>query len=385
MISESTTDSVIIVDGNYRITFVKGPTMVHVGERDPTGMDLRDVFLDIKDTELFHQLQEVRSRRLPASFEAMCLRRGVRLALNVFPFNEGFAIFYRDITDHKQAIEAHFPKEEQLRQRQKIELVGQLAAGVTHDLNNLLTVVSMNLDLIEEAARSDSVERFSAVARRAVDLGAKLTAHLLSFCRRQKINPTLVNANQLISEFQGLLRHAVGRRCDIRLRTDQQLWRCHVDPSLLEAALLNLVLNARDAMPGGGTLELETRNVILHEQNADGRVARPYIRLSVTDTGSGIPADILERIFEPFFTTKDADKGTGLGLSMVSGFVREAGGRVDIKSALGVGTTVALYLPKALQAPDADISIVIHPQTIHDTGLNFPAQPMLSAKNASTT
>jgi signal transduction histidine kinase len=154
----------------------------------------------------------------------------------------------------------------------------------------------------------------------------------------------------LISEFQGLLRQAVGRGYDIRLRIDQQLWLCHVDPSLLETAMLNLVLNGRDAMPGGGTLELETRNVVLHEPNMDESPARPYVRLSVTDTGSGIPAEVRERIFEPFFTTKELGKGTGLGLSMVSGFVQEAGGRIDIDTSPGAGTTVALYLPKA--SPD---------------------------------
>ena len=138
-----------------------------------------------------------------------------------------------------------------------MELVGRLAAGVSHDLNNLLTVISSNLDMIEDVAKSGSVGQFAATARRAVDLSAKLTSQLLSFSRRQKMNPTLIDANQLISEFQGLMRQALGGGCDVKLRIDDQLWRCRVDPWLLKTALLNLVLNGRDAMPHGGNLELE--------------------------------------------------------------------------------------------------------------------------------
>ncbi len=228
-----------------------------------------------------------------------------------------------------------------------MELVGRLAAGVSHDLNNLLAVVSSNLDMIEHVARSGGIEQFAAAARRAIDLSAKLTSQLPSFSRRQEIHPTRVNLNQLISEFQGLMRQALGGRCDMHLRTDRQLWWCCADPWLLKAALLNLVLNGRDAMPGGGTLELETRNVILQARCADGYQATSYVRVSVKDTGGGIPDELRERLFEPFFTTKEVGKGTGLGLSMVSEFVRQAGGHVGIDSAPGAGTTIALYLPRA--------------------------------------
>ena len=242
---------------------------------------------------------------------------------------------FRDVTD------------EQLHHSQKMELVGRLTAGVSHDLNNLLTVVSSNLDMIEHVAKSDKVGQFATAARRAIDLSAKLTSQLLSFSRRQKMNPMLTNVNQLISEFQGLMRQALGRGCDVKLRIDHQLWRCRVDPWLLKAALLNLMLNGRDAMPQGGSLELETRNVILHARCVDGRQTRSFVRVSVADTGCGIPAEVRERVFEPFFTTKEAGKGTGLGLSMVSEFVRQAGGHVGIDSTPGAGTTIALYLPQA--------------------------------------
>jgi CheY-like chemotaxis protein len=234
-----------------------------------------------------------------------------------------------------------------------MESVGQLTGGVAHDFNNLLAVISGNLELIEDAADNARVRQFTAAARRAADRGASLTAQLLTFSRRQRLNPKLVNANELISEFQGLIRQAVGAECEISLRTDQRLWLCYVDPSLLETALLNLALNARDAMPGGGMLEIETQNVTLDEATVTECAPGPYVKLSVTDSGCGMPPETRDRVFEPFFTTKEAGKGTGLGLSMVYGFVRQSGGLVRVESTPGVGTTVALYLPKATQTPGA--------------------------------
>src|SRR6185437_3399115 len=148
-----------------------------------------------------------------------------------------------------------------LHQRQKMESVGQLTGGIAHDFNNLLTVVSANLELIDKITENRKVRLFAATARRAADRGAKLTAQLLAFSRRQKLNPKLINANELISNFQGLVRQAVGAECEVRLKIDERLWLCQVDPSLLETALLNLALNGRDAMPGGGVLEIEARNV----------------------------------------------------------------------------------------------------------------------------
>jgi Histidine kinase-, DNA gyrase B-, and HSP90-like ATPase/Response regulator receiver domain/His Kinase A (phospho-acceptor) domain len=236
--------------------------------------------------------------------------------------------------------------------------VGQLTGGVAHDFNNLLTVVSGNLELIEHAADNGRVRQFAAAARRAADRGATLTAQLLAFSRRQKLNPKLVSANELISEFQGLIRQAVGGGCELRLRTDEQLWLCHIDPPLLETALLNLALNGRDAMPDGGVLEIETRNVVLDEGAVAGCVPGPYVRLSVADNGCGMPPEVRDRVFEPFFTTKEVGKGTGLGLSMVYGFVRQSDGHVTIESTPGAGTTVALYLPRAEQTAEAEVETI---------------------------
>jgi len=243
-----------------------------------------------------------------------------------------------------------------------MESVGQLTGGVAHDFNNLLTVISGNLELIEDTKDIGRVRQFAAAARRATDRGAKLTAQLLAFSRRQKLSPKLVNANQLVLGFQGLIQQAVGERCEIRLRTVEGLWLCNVDPSLLETALLNLALNGRDAMSDGGVLEIETQNVVLDEATA-GSPPGSYVRLSVKDTGHGMPPEVLGRAFEPFFTTKEIGKGTGLGLSMVYGFVRQSGGHATVESAMGAGTMVALYLPKASQKANAEVE-AIQPQAI---------------------
>ena len=244
---------------------------------------------------------------------------------------------------------------ELFHQSQKMESVGQLTGGVAHDFNNLLTVVSANLELIEAGDDIGKARQFATAALRAVDRGAKLTAQLLAFSRRQVLNPKPINAYQLVSEFEGLVYKAVGETCRVKVRTDKDLWLCHVDPALLETALLNLALNARDAMPNDGLLEIETRNIVVVEGAVAGCLPGSYVKLSVRDHGCGMPPEVLDRVFEPFFTTKEVGKGTGLGLSMVYGFVRQSGGHITIESAPDKGTTVALYLPKATLKADAEI------------------------------
>jgi signal transduction histidine kinase len=359
MIVESTTDSVVVVDRDWRISFFNQRARAQIADgRDLMGTDLQDSLLKDEGIEIINQLREAMSSQRPASFEAYCSLRDAWYALNAFPSSEGLAIFFRDITEHKQAVEARRVTEERLQQSQKMESVGQLTGGVAHDFNNLLTVVSGNLELIEDAADNGKVRQFAAAARRAADRGAALTAQLLAFSRRQRLHPKLVSANELIAEFLGLIRQAVGGGCELRLRTDERLWLCHVDPSLLETALLNLALNGRDAMPDGGVLEIETCNVVLDEEAVAGCVPGPYVRLSVADNGCGMPPEVRDRVFEPFFTTKEVGKGTGLGLSMVYGFVRQSDGHVTIESEPGMGTTVALYLPKATQRPDAEVEAI---------------------------
>ncbi|MCA1454377.1 response regulator [Bradyrhizobium sp. BRP22] len=355
MIFESTTDSVLIIDQDWKIGYLNGPASAKVAEgRDIVGMTVTEAFPVVAGLDVLDKIREAVSEQRPSYIEIFCPRRNVWYAINAFPSSQGLAIFVRDITDHKQALEARRLMEEQLHQSQKMEAVGQLTGGVAHDFNNLLTVISANLELIEDAADIGKVRQYAAAARRSVHRGTKLTTQLLAFSRGQALKPKLVNANQLLSEFQGLILQAVGNGCEVELHLDEGLWMCHVDPSLLETALLNLALNARDAMPDGGVLQIETRNIVQDKCSMSGGQPGSYVRLSVSDTGCGMTPEVLDRVFEPFFTTKDVGKGTGLGLSMVYGFVRQSGGHIAIDSAPGLGTTIDLYLPKAAQAREAE-------------------------------
>jgi signal transduction histidine kinase len=290
------------------------------------------------------------SDQRPAAFEIPCLRHNSWFALNAYPARQGIAIYFRDITEQKRALEARRLMEEKLHQSQKMEAVGQFTGGVAHDFNNLLAIVSGNLERIEDVA-NEKIKYFASAARRATDRGTQLIAQLLAFSRSQRLRPKLVNANCLISDFEGLIRQALGGGYELRLHLQDQLWLCDVDGPQLETALLNLALSGRDAMPDGGALDIETRNIVVDERTPE-YVPGAYVEISVTDTGCGMTPEVRDRVFEPFFTTKEVGKGTGLGLSMVYGFVRQSGGHIAIESALGKGTTVTLFLPKALQQPD---------------------------------
>jgi signal transduction histidine kinase/CheY-like chemotaxis protein/HAMP domain-containing protein len=358
-IFESTTDCVLLIDRNWSISYLNDRAKAEIFEdRDLIGMNLWHAFPDT-NTDAEERVRKAMSEQRVAFFETYFPLRASWREVSAFPSGEGLAIFARDITAHKHALEARRQIEEQLHQSQKMEAVGQLTGGVAHDFNNLLMVISGNLELIDDrAADKDSVRTLAAAARKAADRGAKLTAQLLAFSRRQTLNPKSVNAGALIQDFQDLLRRAVGEGCEVKLFAEDQLWLCLADPAQLETAVLNLALNGRDAMPRGGTLEIEVRNVTLPDGAVAGIAAGPYVRLSVRDTGCGIAPEILDRVFEPFFTTKEVGRGTGLGLSMVYGFVRQSGGHVTIESDVGVGTTISLYLPKSTQtpAPPADIT-----------------------------
>jgi signal transduction histidine kinase/CheY-like chemotaxis protein len=365
MIFESTTDSVLIIDRNWRISYLNGQAWSQIAEgRDLIDVNLSEVVSEVAEADdLSSQLREAMSEQRPVFAEAFCTRKNIWYAISAFPSSQGLAMFVRDITDHKHALEERRLIEEQFHQSQKMESVGQLTGGVAHDFNNLLTVVSANLELIQVDDDIVKARHFAAAAQRAIDRGAKVTAQLLAFSRRQVLNPRPVNANQLVCEFQGLVRHAVGEACQVKLQTDEGLWLCHVDPALLETALLNLAVNARDAMPDGGVLEIEMRNIVVDAGAVAGCLPGWYVRLSVRDTGCGMPPEVRDRVFEPFFTTKEVGKGTGLGLSMVYGFVRQSGGHIAIETALGKGTTVALYLPRATHKPAAEMEDV-QPQAI---------------------
>jgi PAS domain S-box-containing protein len=271
----------------------------------------------------------------------------------------GFAKVTRDITQRLQQQEALDKAREALAHSQKMEAIGQLTGGVAHDFNNLLTTILGSIDVIERRQGNLAAEslRLLAAARHAAERGAALTARLLAFSRRQALEPRIVEPNRMIRAMSDLLGRTLGENIVIEVVQSAGLWRTLVDPSQLESAMLNLAINARDAMPKGGKLTIETGNTYIDEEYAEAHAevkAGQYVLLAVTDTGSGMPSDVLERAFEPFFTTKPEGQGTGLGLSQVYGFVKQSGGHIKLYSEGGQGTTVKIYLPRSEAEPEAE-------------------------------
>ncbi len=245
--------------------------------------------------------------------------------------------------------------EETLRQAQKMEAVGQLTGGIAHDFNNLLQVILGNLNMLKRRVRQDdaAIAQKLEAAQRAGERAAVLTAQLLAFARRQPLDPRIVNVNQLVLGMTSLLQRTLGETVAIETRLAPDLWPILADTNQLENALLNLAVNARDAMPRGGMLTILTRNAHLEQSGdpvADHVQEGDYVQIAVRDTGTGMTKDIIAKAFEPFFTTKEIGRGTGLGLSQVYGFVRQSGGRVTIESEPGRGTTVEISLPRPKRA-----------------------------------
>jgi PAS domain S-box-containing protein len=252
----------------------------------------------------------------------------------------GFAKITRDLTERRAA-------EEQLRQAQKMEAIGQLTGGVAHDFNNLLTAIIGNLEMLATVLPAgDRGRRYAEGALRAASRGARLTEQLLAFSRRQEIRPRIVSLNDLLRENLMLCQKTVGEGIEIALALQVDVWPCLIDPAQFGAAILNLAANARDAMNRSGRLIFHTENVTTAGEVVD-QPAGDYVVLAVSDTGCGMSADVLERAFEPFYTTKEVGKGTGLGLSQVYGFARQSDGVARIESKVGKGTTVRIYIPRA--------------------------------------
>ncbi len=329
------------------------------------GFDNRDEILHIADIqELFAPWERKRlvgyrearqkGEAAPSHYEIEGIRRdGASIWLSVSAQQvtwQGRPLIGATFVD----ISARKQFENELVQAQKMEAVGQLTGGVAHDFNNLLTVILGNLDTardrLVDGVKGDS-RQVDLIDRsiKAAERGAALTHRLLAFSRKQSLQPTATDLNALVSGMTEMLRRTLGDSVEIRSQGAKDLWQCHADQSQLENALLNLAINARDAMPGGGTLTIETANVTLDDglsATEAGVDPGDYVTLSVSDNGCGIAANALAHVFEPFFTTKDIGKGSGLGLSMIYGFAKQSGGNVTIRSEQGSGTTVELYLPR---------------------------------------
>ncbi|MDZ5648632.1 hybrid sensor histidine kinase/response regulator [Nitrospirillum sp. BR 11828] len=268
-------------------------------------------------------------------------------------FAEGDVVYGygRDITEEKRQAEALRLAEAQLRQAQKMEAVGQLTGGLAHDFNNLLTAISGSLELLDQRIRQgrlNALDRYMTAARGAVDRAAALTHRLLAFSRQQTLDPRPTDVSRLVLEMEDLVRRTVGPAIALIVDTPPDLWTTLIDANQLESALLNLCINARDAMPRGGHITIEASNREIDGETASAHDMTPgqFVLLSVTDTGVGMPPEVIARAFDPFFTTKPIGQGTGLGLSMIYGFVRQSGGQIRILSEVGQGTTVSLYLPR---------------------------------------
>ncbi|HEV2677323.1 MAG TPA: PAS domain S-box protein [Aliidongia sp.] len=269
----------------------------------------------------------------------------------------GFAKVTRDITERREAEAALQQAHATMIRSQKLEAIGQLTGGVAHDFNNLLQVISGNLQLLgRDLAGNPRAEMRVQSALAGVARGAKLASQLLAFARRQPLEPRVVNVGRVIKGMDELLRRALGGEIEVETVVAGGLWNSLIDPDQLENAILNLAINARDAMNGEGRLTIEASNAFLDDEYVrqhDDLAAGQYVMIAVTDTGSGIPPEILDRVYEPFFTTKAEDKGTGLGLAMVYGFLKQSGGHVKIYSEVGAGTTVKLYFPREAATEDA--------------------------------
>jgi signal transduction histidine kinase len=295
----------------------------------------------------------------------------VEIAITALATPQGYGVtaFVRDIRPRKEAAEREHQRQQRLEEAraallrsQKLEAVGKLTGGVAHDFNNILHIISANVQLMlrsEDNGRKRLLNILDAVER-----GKKLAAQLLAFARRQPLHPSVVNLAQLIERMDTLLHRAAGDSVDIDMAMPPDLWNVLVDPNQLENVLLNLVINARDAMEGGGQVTIRLANLTVDPAD---QLAYPGIRpgefvtIAVSDTGTGMPPDVMERAFEPFFTTKPEGKGTGLGLSMAHGFVKQSGGHIRLASKPGAGTTVTIYLPRALQdTPDPAFVPVPH-------------------------
>jgi PAS domain S-box-containing protein len=350
-IFETSQDLILVTDTAGNFVQVSPSSRTILGY-EPSEMVGRSAIEFIHPDDLDNTRNEMRSARRGQqmrNFEARYRHQdGHTVVLNWMgtwsePVRRHFFIG-RDLTD-KQAAEAQF------RQAQKMDAVGQLTGGVAHDFNNILTVITGTIGILGDAvADRPELASIAKLIDDAAERGAQLTKHLLAFARKQPLQPREVDVNALAMEAAKLLQPTLGEQIEVSPKLSEDAWSAQADPNQLTTAILNMALNARDAMPHGGKITLETRNVYLDDGYAsihsDVAVGN-YVMIAVSDTGTGISPENLEKVFDPFFTTKDVGKGTGLGLSMVFGFVKQSGGHVKIYSEVGHGTSVKIYLPRS--------------------------------------
>jgi PAS domain S-box-containing protein len=356
-------DAVIVVDENHQFVTFNPAARKMVGEPPATGYNAQECIklfglyssenggpLDPEQAPLRRALQGESVDLAELYVRNASTRDGAFVSVSARPMLDdtgvirGAVVVCRDITEARHTGEA-------LRQAQKMEAVGQLTGGIAHDFNNLLQVIMGNSEILADVLKSnDTHQKLAQMTLTAAQRGAELTNQLLAFSRRQSLQARPTDVRHLVAETESLLAGALGATIEFRQDFAPDLWQVVVDPGMLQNALVNLVLNARDAMPEGGRLTIQAENFICDQiYSSRHKEVRPgdYVRINISDTGVGIPAANLQKVFEPFFTTKDVGKGSGLGLSMVYGFIQQSGGAITVRSVEDYGTIVRLYLPRA--------------------------------------
>ncbi|MBI4409434.1 MAG: response regulator [Gemmatimonadetes bacterium] len=354
-ILESITDAFFALDKEWRFTYLNREAGRLLEQLGRTREELigRNVWVEFQvrpDTKGGQQLRRAASEQVTVEFEAYYEPLDRWFALHAYPSKDGLSVFCRDITERRKAEEDRERLTDELRQAQKMEAVGRLAGGVAHDFNNVLTVIQGHTNLLlEDLPPANPIRAELEEIRRSAERAAELTRQLLAFSRRQVLQPRVVNLNAVISEMEKMLRRLIGEDIDITTDLERSLGTTKADPGQLQQVVMNLVVNARDAMPGGGRLTIRTSNVELSDDDLRRLPyvqSGPYVLLQVSDTGLGMDKETQSRIFEPFFTTKEQGKGTGLGLATVYGIVKQSGGYIWVTSEPGQGSTFNIYLPR---------------------------------------
>jgi two-component system cell cycle sensor histidine kinase/response regulator CckA len=372
---ESLHEGCQVIDAEFRYAYVNGSaaTQARTTPEALLGKRMMDVFPGIETTQMFATLtacmHDRTHRRMENEFTYPDGQKGW-FELRFVPLSEGVCILSLDITVAKHAAQVLARNEDELRQAQKMEAVGRLAGGVAHDFNNVLSVIlSYSEMLLADLKQDDPLHGEIGEIRRAAVRASELTQQLLAFSRRQVLQPRVVDLNIIVGDMQKLLARLLGADIELVVLPSRGLGRTRVDPSQVEQVIMNLAVNARDAMPRGGQLTIQTNNVDL---DADYARAHPdvtpgaYVMLAVTDTGVGMNKETQARIFEPFFTTKEQGKGTGLGLSTVFGIVKQSGGHIWVYTEPGNGTAFKLYFPRT-DAPLERVSS--NPPEVHPAGV----------------
>ncbi|WGD54369.1 ATP-binding protein [Bradyrhizobium sp. CB1650] len=346
-----TDENGIVVSWSPQAEALSGWTRAEAIGRDVVDLVVAEPLRDAFRQRMTRRLPELSETPNGIRFEASLIHRNgdqilIEASSTALRRSEGYVVntFVKDVTQKRAA-------EEQLIQAQKMEAVGQLTGGIAHEFNNMLTVITGTIEILADAVKNDPhLSTITKLISEAADRGATLTSSLLSFARKQSLLPSEIDVNELIEEVTRLLLATFDKRIEIVTKLDESVWPALVDKGQLSSALLNLALNARDAMTNGGRLTITTSNVVYGVRDAAAAgvgYAGDYVEIAISDTGIGIAQSNLGRIFDPFFSTKEVGKGTGLGLSMVFGFVKQSGGSIKVSSTEGRGTTFRIYLPKA--------------------------------------